>query len=291
MIIPRKVVDLAQKVGGKGLVKVQKFSPEILTAVGVVGFVGATVLAARATLKLEDTIDKIHNDVYEVKEYKDGNKAELTKVYIKGGLDLTKLYLPTISVVVLSGVAIISAHGIMTKRQAGLVAAYAVLERGFNEYRARVIEEFGEEKDREFQSGIKYTTVTKDGETKREATEFLRNDLTEYQRLFGPDNINFSQDPDFNVFFLTAQQNVLNDKLQNRGHLFLNDVLDALGFPQTPAGAVVGWLKEGKTENGDGFVDFGADKWENIVYGAHYDGREGTILLEFNVDGPIWDKI
>lgn len=288
MIIPRKVVSLASKVGGKGLTKVQKFSPEILTAVGVIGFVGTAVLAAKATLKLEDTIDKITYEREEVK-LNGGSKADLSKVYIRGSFELAKLYLPTISVGVLSGVAIISAHGIMTKRQAGLVAAYAVLERGFNEYRARVIEEYGEEKDREFQSGLKYKTTTKDGETKREATEFLRNDLTEYQRLFSPQNINFSQNPDFNVFFLTAQQSVLNDKLHNRGHLFLNEALEALGFEHTPAGAVVGWVRD--SENGDGFVDFGADKWENIVYGAHYDGTEGTILLEFNVDGPIWDKI
>lgn len=288
MIIPRRVVAVAEKVGGKAFTKVQKFSPEILTAAGVVGFVATAVLAAKATLKLEDKIDKINNDIYEVNEYKDGNKKELSKVYVKGAFEITKLYLPTISVGLLSATSIVAAHGIMNRRQAGLVAAYAVLEKGFEEYRKRVIDEFGEEKDREFRSGIVFKKNA-DGTTSQEAEEYIRTGLSDYQRIFGRENQYWSENSDFNVFFLTAQQNIFNNKLQARGHVFLNEVLDALGFEHTPAGSVVGWVKN--SETGDGFIDFGADKWENIVYGAHYDGQEGHILLEFNVDGPIWNKI
>lgn len=289
MIIPRNVKTIAQNIGGKGLVKVQKYSPEILTAVGVAGFVGTVILAARATLKLEDTVDKIQLEIHEIKEGRDTSGKKLAGAYIKGGFELAKLYAPTVALGAVSITSILSAHGIMNRRQAGLVAAYAVLEKGFDEYRKRVIDEFGEDKDKEFLSGVKYTVMEQDGEDKREVQQLLRNDLGEYQRIFGKDNQYWSKNPDANVFFLTSHQNWFNDRLQGRGHVFLNEVLETLGFDHTPAGAVVGWVRD--SEKGDGFIDFGADKWENIVYGAHYDGNEGHILLEFNVDGPIWDKI
>jgi hypothetical protein len=78
--------------------------------------------------------------------------------------------------------------------------------------------------------------------------------------------------------------------LQGRGYVFLNDVFDMLGLERTPAGQIVGWLKGSK--GGDGYIDFGVFRDDNAYMGMQFvTGNERSVLLDFNVDGPIWDKI
>ena len=73
--------------------------------------------------------------------------------------------------------------------------------------------------------------------------------------------------------------------LQSRGHVFLNDVYDSLGIERSRAGSVVGWVLNG---DGDNYVDFGIFEVDNRDF---VNGTERSILLDFNVDGVIFDKI
>ncbi len=61
-----------------------------------------------------------------------------------------------------------------------------------------------------------------------------------------------------------------------------------LGVERSGAGAVVGWVV---SKTGDNFVDFGIFNGDNSEARAFVNGREGSILLDFNVDGVIYDKI
>ena len=72
----------------------------------------------------------------------------------------------------------------------------------------------------------------------------------EYQPTFRFDSENPNWHPtlEYNILFLRAQQNYLNDLYQKRGHLFLNEVYDHLHLPRTGAGAVLGWVY-GEGEN------------------------------------------
>ena len=89
--------------------------------------------------------------------------------------------------------------------------------------------------------------------------------------------------------FIRHQQAYANQKLQMNGHIFLNEVYDALGLERTTAGAVVGWLREDQGQ-GDGYVDFGlTDNPERMRDFAEY--GDAGIFLDFNVDGTIFDKI
>ena len=143
--------------------KVQKHSPEILMGAGIVGAVTSAVMACKATLKLDDvlaeskeTVDKIHevsenpDMIAEGKEYtEDDMKKDLTIVYAKAGLKVAKLYAPAIVLGGVSIVAIVSGHQILRKRNIALAAAYTAIDKGFKEYRGRVIDKFGEELDKE----------------------------------------------------------------------------------------------------------------------------------------------
>lgn len=90
-----------------------------------------------------------------------------------------------------------------------------------------------------------------------------------YPKAFNEKNPNHDKDNEYNLVFLMAQQNYFNDKLHTQGHLFLNEVYDALGFPRTREGSVMGWF-------GDSTVDLGVKVDEN-----------GVIELSFNLDGPV----
>ena len=82
--------------------------------------------------------------------------------------------------------------------------------------------------------------------------------------------------------------------LRSRGHLFLNEVYDMLGYPRIKEGNIIGWIYDEKNPVGDNFVDFNIYPLNGIVDQAKINfinGDERSILLDFNVDGPILDLI
>lgn len=97
-----------------------------------------------------------------------------------------------------------------------------------------------------------------------------------------------SLDNEFNRNYLLTQQEYANMLLKNRGYLFLNDVYDMLGMPRTKIGQVVGWIYDEQNPIGDNYVDFGLGSKSSVGF---MNGRENTVILDFNVDGAILDRI
>lgn len=279
---------------GRSTLQVQKHSPVILTAVGIAGVVTAAVLAARATLKLEETLDKAGQRIALTKdgfhEKDDLGEKTLALAYTRNTLDLVKLYGPSVTLGVASLACIVSAQGILHKRNAALVVAYKGLEETYNRYRALVAEEFGAEKDEELHRGIKTETVV-DENGKKTQVKKLVTDKAEYGGytfIFGPDNPNWNGFHERNEWFLTCQQDWFNDLLRARGHVFLNEVLERLGMEHTRAGAITGWVNNGE---GDNYIDFRMYKLDSQKIKDFGTAEPGHILLDFNVDGIIYDKL
>ena len=292
--------------GVKG--QVQKHSPEILMGVGVVGVVTSTVMACRATMKLNDileeskeTRDKIkeveNNPKYEDKYSPEDAKKDLTINYVQTGMKIAKLYAPA---VVLGGASLgclLASNDILRKRNAALSAAYMTVDKSFKEYRNRVTERFGEEVEKEIRYGIKAeqleTTVVDEDGNETTITDTVKTmDPTlysDYARFFDAASPCWQNDPEYNLMFLKAQQQYANDLLRAKGRLFLNDVYDMLGIEKTKAGQVVGWVYDRENPNGDNFVDFGIYDMSKERVRAFVNGYETNILLDFNVDGNIWD--
>lgn len=290
--------------------KLKKHSPEILVGAGIVGTVASGVMACKATLKIDDVLSETKDNLEKINGYVEENgysekytetdyKKDLTISYVKGGMELAKLYAPSVALGVLSITAILAGHHILRKRNVALAAAYTAIDSSFKQYRNRVVEKFGEELDKELKYGIKAkeieeTVVNEDGtETTIKKTVNVADPLnvSEYAKFFDDGCKGWTKDPDFNLMFLRDQQKYANLLLKQKGHLFLNEVYDLLGIPRTTAGQVVGWLYDEKCPNGDNYVDFGIydlydDKKRDFV-----NGYERTILLDFNVDGPIMDLI
>ena len=293
--------------------KFKKHSPEILVGAGVVGVVASAVMACKATTKLDDvlaetkdTVDKIHDvtehpeKIPEGKEYTvEDSKKDLTIVYTQAGAKLVKLYGPAVVLGTVSIAAIIGGHHILRKRNIALAAAYTAVDKGFKEYRGRVLERFGEEVDRELRYNIKAKEIEKtvtDANGKetvvKETVDVADPNLTsDYARFFDDGCTGWTKDPEFNLMFLKDQQRYANDLFKSKGHLFLNEVYDMLGIPRTQAGQVVGWIYDEKNPIGDNFIDFGIYDIADERKRSFVNGYERTILLDFNVDGNILEMI
>ena len=271
---------------GRTLLQLQKHSPVILTTVGVAGVVTAGVLAAKATLKLEETLDTAELRLAHAK----GTQQSKTKAMVDNTVDLVKLYGPSVTLGAASLVAIISAHGILHKRNVAMVAAYKGLETAYSNYRSRVVEAFGADVDRDFVRGISREEITDEKGKKKQVVSLANSTgLGDYTRIFGPDNPVWQGNEDYNLYFLESQQVYFNQLLASRGHVTLNEVLGKLGYDHTTAGFVTGWLWKGE---GDGFIDFGIyDYLKEPMALSHEYPEKGVLLLDFNVDGVIYDKI
>lgn len=271
----------------------QKHSPTLLFAAGVTGVVASAVLACRATLKLEELLAETEDALNVAKnlehdKYSDKDRQkDIAYVYVRTAVKVSKLYGPAIILGTASISALVGSHHILSKRNAALTAAYATLQKGFDEYRQRVIDEFGEDKEHELRYQIK-EVEQKDKDGKKEIKLKATAGSSIYARFFDTNNQNWNPNSEYNLIFLRAQQNYLNDKLRARGHVFLNEVYDNLGMDHSSEGAVVGWLWEA---DGDNYIDFGV--FGDTACDSFYDfvtGHEG-IWLDFNVDGVIYDKI
>lgn len=278
-----------QKAFGRTLLQVQKHSPAILTTVGVVGVVAAGILAAKNTLKLEATVDegqaRLQNAKSLVEEGEASEKA-ITVAYTKNVIEVAKLYVAPTTLMVTGLVCILSAQNILNKRNAALAAAYKGLESAFGAYRERVREELGEEREEQIRYGLREEEVT---DEKGKKTKVLKpvdgqHVGSEYRFVYDVSNENWSGFHDDNLFRVTMVQNMANDILKAKGHIFLSEVLDTLGFERTPASIITGWVydKDNPNHPGDNQVDFGIRDFQD---------EHGFILLDFNVDGTIFDKI
>lgn len=283
----------------------QKNSPQMLFASGIV-LMGATVVSAcRATLQLEDILEDVKKERWEVNEIASSkpekySEKDVTKlnVYIttKGMVKILKVYTPTILFASLSVAALTSSHQILSRRNAGLSAALAATERAMASYRDRVREEIGEDRELAVYRGEKTETVPvlddEGRETKSKKKVKTGGGHSPYARVWGRDTSNeWDPIPEYSLAKLRSVQTYCNIKLESEGHLFLNEVFDELGLSRTPAGAVVGWLSK-KNGGADGFVDLGVlSQGEEVKYLDFVTGHEDHIMLDFNVDGEIFRRI
>lgn len=272
----------------------KKNAPQILFGAGVVGSVASTVLACRATLKLHEVLDEIENDVKIAKDLDDvryseqDRKKDLTLIYARSIGKMGRLYAPSILLGAASIGALTKSHNMLNERNVAVTAAYAAVDKAFREYRERVVEKYGEEQDQEFRYDTEEVTVINEKGKKSTVVRAGPNAHSMYARFFDPYSTSWSKEPEYNLIFLRCQQNWANDLLKARGHVFLNEVYDMLGLSRSNAGAVVGWVV---SDEGDNYVDFGIFDPNNENAREFVNGREGSILLDFNVDGIIYDKI
>lgn len=301
----------AHKVG----FEIRKHSPEILAVGGTIGVVASFVMACKATTKLDGILENAKNDIETIhncmehpetlpEEYtpEDGKK-DLTIVYAKTGVKVAKLYGPSVVLGVLSLTSLLTSNKILRERNVALAAAYTAVDKGFREYRGRVVERFGEKLDKELRYNIKAKEIEEkvidengaETTVKKvvEVAEVNRNEMySDYARFFDNGCIGWDKDAEYNQMYLKNLQRQLTRRLELQGYLFLNDVYDALGIARTKAGQIVGWIYDESPEHkGDNYVDFGLYNIYDEKARDFVNGIERVVLLDFNVDGPIINNL
>ena len=298
------IINSVTRSFGRVGLKFKKHSPEIMVVAGCVGVVASAVMACKATTKASEIIENTKKEVEDVHTCLDTHedytveesKRDLTIIYAQTGIKFAKLYGPSIILGALSITGILASNNILRKRNLALAAAYATVDKGFKEYRGRVIERFGEELDKELRYNIRKKEVeeivtNEDGTqsvVKKTVDVVDPNDLGDYTRFFDETCTAYVKNAEDNMLFLKKQLNYANDILNTRGYIFLNEVLEMLGFQPTVSGHVVGWMKNG---NGDGFVDFGLYDAYNEKARDFVNGHERSFLINFNPDGVIYDLV
>lgn len=270
----------------RGLLILKKQSPNILFGAGITGVVTSTVLACRATLKLSDEMLEMKEKVETAKYNSDVNPADEDKkrqlfyTYGENTARVAQLYAPAVVVGSLSVAALTGSHVVLTRRNTNLMVAYAAVSKAYEQYRERVRAEHGEEKELHI-----YHAAENKGTAKAPEIHADPNRFSPYARFFDEGSREFQKNSELNKLFIQCQQAYANDILQAKGHIFLNEVYDSLGLQRSQAGCVVGWVI---SDTGDNYVDFGIFEAVNADF---VNGFEPRALLDFNVDGVIYDKI
>ena len=286
--------------------KTIKYSPEILVYAGAAGVIISGVMACKATLKLTTILEESRVTLNKITEVENDDSISYTNeearkdkviVYASTALDIAKIYAPSVILGGVSIAAMVQSHNILNKRNAALAAAFTTASESFSKYRKAVIDRYGERADFEMKHGIRTEKIEveetdENGKTKKKkVTVDVMDDYSEYARFYDDGCNGWEKDPDYNKMFLKAQQQYANDKLVAQGYLFLNDVYDMLGIPRSKAGQVVGWVYNPDNQEGDNYIDFGIFDVSKENSRDFVNGYESTILLDFNVDGNIWQKM
>lgn len=281
----------------RAVLKLKKNSPKILFVAGVVGMVGTSVMSARAAVKTQPALDAAKTKLNDIQRYSgdgqmtaDATKAETIAVYRETGFDLFKAYAPAVVLGVASVAALTKSHQILTTRNAAIGAAYAGLDKAFKEYRQRVVAELGQQKDTEFAYGVETKDVVVYDEAGnamvKEQKRIPKDAKSLYGKWFDESNRNWEKPSGYNYTWLDSQQRWCNELLKRRGHLFLNEVYDVLGYERTSVGALVGWLYDSKDPDFDPYVSFGFGNNPDFIAGF-----ERTVFLDFNVGGEIYHML
>lgn len=279
----------------------EKHSPEILLGFGIVMFASAIACTVRGTMAASESVAEAQ-DIFE----NDPTDEEKRDVVLKCAGELTRAYLPAVLCSTASVGCFVYSNTLMRNRVVSVAAAYASLDAGFQEYRNRVIDKYGEDEDRAFKYGVNYKKVKTteiDPETgkKSKKTSIVStvDGCSPFGVYFKPEyevektgktikNLNWQSNDLFNLTFIKAQLAWFNSKLDRNERVYLSEVLKGLGIPTDdyPDARTIGWLPSGM--GGDGYIRFNA--YNPAGSEDFLTTEDNWVLLDFNTDGVILYK-
>lgn len=307
---------------------ISNHSSEIYMGLSVVTGIGCVVTACYATTKVEDIVDEVKENIDDIHEAVENgeiteleSKRNLTFAYAKAGAKIGLQYAPAIGLGTASLIFRYKGFNKMKKAAVTATAMYSAEHKKFNDYRKNLIERFDDKLDQELYYGIKKREVEeevvdeKTGKvTTVKKTETYMDSIagSPYAVLFDDYNPEWRGTNERTLTFIQDIEMWAQDQLVRRidytskkvGYLYLNEVLEQLGFRGTEKGSMAGWIYdpegwlEGKYDPNefscDHKVSFGIfDKRGNDCHNcARFQaGDENAIWLDFNVHGYIPDKI
>lgn len=201
-----------------------KYSPGILTGIGITGMIGATFMAVKATPKA----------LYLIEAKKEESEVEeLTPIdTIK---TCWKCYIPATLTTVASTACLIGASTVSAKRNAALATAYSISEAALREYQEKVVEVIGEKKEKAVRDAVAKDQIERDPVTKSEVVIIDSNSNTLcYEPLSGR-------------YFKSTIDKIkkaeikLDRQMIQEMYVSLNDFYWEIGLDGTDLGDKMGW--------------------------------------------------
>lgn len=202
-----------------------KHTPEILIGTGLAGMLASTIMAAKATPKAQALLEeeRILRERY--------NDPDMTKFDVFK--TCWKPYVPAALGYCASAALILGAHSIDVKRGTMIAGAYKMSEFAFSEYRSKVKEVIGEEKEKDIQGRIAQNRVEQTSVPAANVIVGSGNSLC-YDMISGR---YFYSDMDK----IQRVENILNRRMLSEGMVSLNEFYSELGIGCIDAGYVQGW--------------------------------------------------
>ena len=203
-----------------------KHSPEILTGLGIAGMVTTTILAVKATPKAMKMID----DKKEELDLTPEDKLTITET-VKAAW---KPYIPAAVTGTLSVSCLIGASSVHLRRNTALAAAYHLSETALTEYKEKVVETIGKNKEKTIRDKVDKARIEKNPPTDKEV-------------IITGDGDTMCFDYHSGRYFKTSIdklkkiENELNARLLREDYISLNDLYDELGLSFTQVGEDLGW--------------------------------------------------
>ena len=289
-----------------GVARISKHAPTILSITASAGVIATGYLAWKAGTRFEDVEGRDWDRRKECLRNADTIPDEdVPKIERKNRILFILDTVRTVAPAAIVGAATITmiyfSNSISKKRLAAMGAAYATLQTAFDGYKRTMVEALGKE-------SVEKILKPKLPNVGKSAEEILSSDnksdaanvsdavvnslkaLSPYARIIAEESSTcWDPNEDYTSQNLAAVQLWANRRLERKGHLFLNEVFDQLGLSRTREGAVVGWLKNGEGDNYVSFGDFDASIYR--IPSDDYTRVDSNFIVDFNVDGMIWDKI
>ena len=257
---------------GKNLII--KHGPKIAVAIGTICVTAGTIDACVKTTHASEVLDAHNKRLDDIRkatelaakgevEYlnKDKNK-DLAISYGQTALGFVKLYWRPTVLFVGGFASIFGGFGVLNKRHVAAVAAFTSLSDKFNEYRANVIEEYGEDADKKMYLNdpelhkAKYLKASEeDGESEEVEVDAVNLDIVDKDTFSFRFNYKNSQWNDssflFNEQFIETKRAYFQRRFDNNSmdHLFLSKLLEIFHFDELPEynqkcsfGAFYGWI-------------------------------------------------
>lgn len=289
-----------------GVARISKHAPTILSITASAGVIATGYLAWKAGTRFEDVEGRDWDRRKECLRNADTIPDEdVPKIERKNRILFILDTVRTVAPAAIVGAATITmiyfSNSISKKRLAAMGAAYATLQTAFDGYKRTMVEALGKE-------SVDKILEPKLPNVGKTAEEILSSDnksdaanvadavvnsikaLSPYARIIAEESSTcWDPNEDYTSQNIAAVQLWANRRLERKGHLFLNEVFDQLGLSRTREGAVVGWLKNGEGDNYVSFGDFDASIYR--VPSDDYTRIDSNFIVDFNVDGLIWDRI
>lgn len=204
----------------------------ILTGIGVSGVIGTVVLAVKVTPQVWNDI-RAHEE-YQARLEELPDEETYTASFKEQFAIAWRPYLPAAILGTCTIAAIVASHSIGQKRQSAAIAAIAMVQRTYQEYKEGVLEEVGPKKEEEIRAKVSQKSLERRLAEGKETILLEHEDQLCYDRFSG------------RTFYSTREkirkaENDIMAGINNFEYASLNDFYRRLGLEDTEAGEVLGF--------------------------------------------------